>query len=97
MLAISAKVSKDARLSSIVTLVKSLSPKFIKRDQFFLDCSKIMPILAQSILSKLNELNPQKQLYQILEGMAYHQIGNRMFYELLAIEFVRNLDLFSLS
>ena len=28
--------------------------------------------------------------------MAYHQIGNRVFYELLAIEFVRNLDLFSL-
>lgn len=46
MLAVSAKVSKDARLTSIVTLIKSLSPKFIKRDQFFLHCSKIMPIFA---------------------------------------------------
>ena len=29
--------------------------------------------------------------------MAYHKIGNRVFYELLAIEFVRNLDKVSLK
>jgi hypothetical protein len=36
-------------------------------------------------------------LLSILKQMAYHQIGNRVFYEIVALEFIKNLDAFSFA
>jgi hypothetical protein len=60
VLAFSALASEDANLRSIEGLIRVLGPKHTLRQEFVIDCSRIMPIFARNILTKLKELNPEK-------------------------------------
>ena len=61
-----------------------------------IDFGQFVPIICKSLLSKLNEVRPS-DVPILLDFMGLYGIGNPPFYEVLALEFVRNVDKFDFS
>jgi hypothetical protein len=54
-------------------------------------------LIAKSLIKKLNNIKAEQHLMMIVPRLMYYQIGTKAYYEMLAIEFVKHVDKFSLK
>lgn len=77
----------------LVELLGSTHQKYTFNNEYRLNIRelKVIPSITNAILKNINSVN-SRNLREILEAMNLHQVGNRAFYEILSLQFVRNLD-----
>merc|ERR1711935_711231 len=58
----------------------------------------VMPVLCRALTSKLQQFDPSrsKAIPDLLSKFLQFQVGNRVVYDLLAVEFARHLNTYSL-
>jgi hypothetical protein len=72
-----------------------LDIKILNRNDFKLDLTKEVRLIAKSIIKKINQIKAEPHLQMIIPRFLYYQIGTKAYYEMMAIEFVKHLDEFS--
>lgn len=73
-----------------------LDTKTLNRGKDFnLEVSREVRLIAKAIMMKLNQLYAETHLQMIVPRFLQYQIGTKAYYEMLAIEFVKNIDKFS--
>ena len=72
-----------------------LDIKIMNRKDFRLDLTKEVHLIAKSIVKKINQLKPESHLQMILPRFLYYQVGIKAYYEMFAIEFVKNIEKFN--
>ena len=82
-------------LSSQSQLLEVMTSKIMNRNDFKPDFTKEMRLIAKSMIKKVNQLKPNRDILNMVSKFYYYQIGNKIYYEILAVEFAKNIDLFN--
>ena len=81
-----------ASINSQAQLIEVLDYKYLNRKEFKLELTNEVRLLAKSFMKKLNQMNAPIHLPKVVPKFLYYQIGQKGYYEMLAIEFVKHLD-----
>eukprot|EP00347_Sterkiella_histriomuscorum_P000591 403375259 len=80
-----------ANLSTQEKLLQVLDPSILYRNEFKLDVIKEVRVLAKEIIKNINQIN-YKHLLTFIPRFLHYQIGTKAYYEILAIQFVKDID-----
>jgi DNA replication initiation complex subunit (GINS family) len=69
--------------------------KNFKRTDIDMDFTREVRVYAKALIKKINNIKAKRDLPVILPRFQYYQIGQRAYYEMLAIEFVKHVDEFN--
>ena len=81
MVTYSALVSQDAQINSVIDLIRSIKTQ----SEFY---KVILVLMENSIVPNIDKLQ-LKDLYQVLVALTVHKIGKKIYFDLLATEYVR--------
>jgi hypothetical protein len=72
-----------------------LEPKIMRRNDVHMDFAVEVRAIARSMIKKLNQLRVERgDLQTLVPRLLYYQIGQKAYYEMLAIEYAKHVDKF---
>ena len=91
-------------LPAVIALIRNFNSKAMtvhrpeEKEELLKTIRLVMPVLCRALTSKLQQfdLSKSKAIPDLLSKFLQFQVGNRVVYDLLAVEFARYLDTYSL-
>lgn len=93
---ISQKLDHTTEMPKLMELVNELKVERIERYNFDINLHSVMHSISQFVLQNVNKLS-QRHLMAFMHKLGAYGIGDTILYEILALEFVKNVNSFSLD